>query len=258
MIERHVEIPTASGAMETFITHPVENSPFPPVILYMDVWGLREELFDIARRIATVGYCCMVPDLYYRQGRVRHEYRDERGRMISMELLDEERKEIVRKPMRALTDAMVVDDTRALLAFIDRDEAAGSGHIGVIGYCMGGRHVFRVAGEFPHRIRASASLHGTRLVTDGADSPHLSAMKAMGELYCGFAEKDPYAPLSTVNTLAECFANANVEYRYELHRGAEHGYALPDRDIYDKQATNRDWELIFAMFHRQIPPYSAG
>ena len=33
---------------------------------------------------------------------------------------------------------------------------------------------------------------------------------------------------------------------------AEHGYALPERDIHDKMAANRDWELIFAMFRRQI------
>ena len=39
---------------------------------------------DVARRVATVGYYCMVPNLYYRQGRIRHEFRDERGRMISL------------------------------------------------------------------------------------------------------------------------------------------------------------------------------
>src|SRR4051794_15994398 len=33
----------------------------------------------------------------------------------------------------------------------------------------------------------------------------------------------------------------------------EHGYALPNRDIHDKHAANRDWELIFAMFRRQLP-----
>jgi hypothetical protein len=27
---------------------------------------------------------------------------------------------------------------------------------------------------------------------------------------------------------------------------------LPDRDVYDRQAANRDWEYIFAMFRRQL------
>ena len=69
--------------METFVTHPEEGGPFPAVVIYMDFWGLREELFDIARRVGMVGYYCMVPDLYYRQGRVRNEWRNEKNEMIS-------------------------------------------------------------------------------------------------------------------------------------------------------------------------------
>lgn len=45
-----------------------------------------------------------------------------------------------------------------------------------------------------------------------------------------------------------------VAYSSCLHDGTRHGYALADRNIYDKQATERDWERIFAMFHRQISP----
>ena len=56
MKEKIVEIETPDGLMETFITHPEQGGPFPPVIIFMDVWGIREQLFDIARRIGTVGY----------------------------------------------------------------------------------------------------------------------------------------------------------------------------------------------------------
>jgi hypothetical protein len=74
MHDKSVEIPTRDGRMETFIIHPEQDGPFPAVVVYMDFWGMREELFDIARRIATVGYYCLVPDLYYRQGKVRTEF----------------------------------------------------------------------------------------------------------------------------------------------------------------------------------------
>ena len=74
MRERTISVPTEDGQMETFITHPQEDGPFPAVVLYMDFWGVREELFDIARRVGTVGYYCMVPDFYYREGRVRHAW----------------------------------------------------------------------------------------------------------------------------------------------------------------------------------------
>jgi carboxymethylenebutenolidase len=251
--ERVVEIETPSGRMETFVTYPEHDGPFPAVIVYMDIWGVREELFEIARRVGTVGYYCMVPDFYYRQGRVRHEFRDEQNRMISLHALDEERKERVIAPGRRLSNQMVIDDTGAILEFLRRGEPVRAGGIGAIGYCMGGRHVLCVAGQYPEQIRASASLHGTSLISDAADSPHRAAKRLRGELYCGFAETDPYAPLPMVKELEELLRPCPVAYRYAIHPGAVHGYALPNRDIFHPQAAARDWEMIFAMFHRQIP-----
>jgi hypothetical protein len=58
-----------------------------------------------------------------------------------------------------------------------------------------------------------------------------------------------------VRELEEILKPCPVRYQFTVHPGAEHGYSLPDRDVHDKRATARDWELIFAMFHRQIPAY---
>ena len=69
MKDRFIDIETPSGRMETFVTHPEHGGPFPAVIIYMDIWGVREELFEIARRVGTVGYYCLVPDFYYRGAR---------------------------------------------------------------------------------------------------------------------------------------------------------------------------------------------
>ena len=96
-------------------------------------------------------------------------------------------------------------------------------------------------------------MHGTRLVTDKPDSPHRLIDRMRGEIYCGFAEHDELAPPSTIETLAKLFkGRSNVRYNAIVHPHTEHGYALPDRDIFDKPAANRDWENIFAMFKRQL------
>ena len=150
MEERLIEIPMASGAMDIFIVHPSHPATYPAVIIYMDVWGLREELFDIARRVATVGYYCAVPNFYYRQGKIRHEFRNERNQMITLDRLDEKTRNRVLAPLQQLTDSMVIEDTGALLEFIDADPAARNGApLRCIGYCMGGRHAFRVIGHYP-------------------------------------------------------------------------------------------------------------
>jgi carboxymethylenebutenolidase len=113
---------------------------------------VREELSDIAHRVGTVGYYCMVPDFYYRQGRVRNEWRNENNEMISMHRLDPERQREVVAPLQQLSNAMVIEDAGALLRFIDGRERVRPGAIGSIGYCMGWRHVLCVAGPSPSAL----------------------------------------------------------------------------------------------------------
>ncbi len=254
MRERIVNVTTSDGQMETFITHPEQDSPFAAIVLYMDVWGIREELYDIARRIATVGYCCIVPDFYYRQGRVRHAFHDGNNRMISLAKLSVSDRETVTASGAKLSDTMVVADTGALLRFLDGESVVKPGAMGSIGYCMGGRHVMSVAAAYPNRFVASAGLHPTSLISDRPDSPHKFADRLRGEFYCGFAETDHYAPLPMIQELGELLRGCPVRYHHEIHGGAVHGYALPDRDIHHKSGANRDWELIFAMYRRQLGP----
>ena len=253
MIEREVEVPTADGRMDAFVTHPEEGGPFPVVLVLMDIWGLREELYDIARRVATVGYCCVLPNFWYRRGKVRYEFRDENGRMRSLLTLPQAVQDEIRDNGRQVTDRMAMADIGAVLKFLDGEPMARPGPKGAFGYCLGGRYSLAAAAEYPDELRACASMHGTSLVTDAPDAPYRSVGKMRGEIYCGFAEHDPWAPPSTVETLNKLFKDAtNVRYRSIVHAGTEHGYALPDRDIFDKPAANRDWENIFAMFRRQL------
>ena len=67
MIEATVDITTADGSMETFICRPERGGPYPAVCFLMDAHGIREELRDMARRLATVGYYVLLPNLYYRR-----------------------------------------------------------------------------------------------------------------------------------------------------------------------------------------------
>ena len=255
MRERLAGIKTADGTMETFITHPEEGGPFPAVVLYMDIWGVREELYDVARRIGTVGYCVLVPDLYYRWGKVRFDFRNEKGQALSGFNLDAATRKRVEQQWQMLSNRMAMDDTAALLEFI-KGEPVRPGGMGSIGYCMGGRHVLCAAGEFPEHFVAGAALHGTRMLGDTphGPAPLRLAGRFRGELYCGFAEQDRHMTVEQIGEMADLLKPHKVKYRYVVHPGAIHGYSLPDRDVYDKAAAERDWEHIFAMFHRQIPP----
>lgn len=65
MIEKHLDIATPDGAMNTFVVHPEEEGPHPVVLFYMDAPGKREELHDMARRIQCETYvACAETDIW--------------------------------------------------------------------------------------------------------------------------------------------------------------------------------------------------
>jgi carboxymethylenebutenolidase len=252
MAGRIVDIPTPRGAIDAYAAHPDDGKSHPLVILFMDIWGLREELFGIARRVATEGYYCLVPNLFYREGKFHFEPRNAEGRMVSFDTLPQDTQVDMRARAERLDRQTLRADAASILDFCRgepvRDSAAGS-----IGFCMGGRETFFAAQEFPERFRATASLHGSRLVTAAADSPHMLAHKMRGEVYCGFAEFDRGATPEIVQQIARSLQGiAGLSFSMRMHRGAHHGYALPDRDVYDHAAAEQDWADIFAMLRRQL------
>jgi len=252
MIGKAVEIPTPDGTMDGYAAHPDGAGRFALVVLFMDIWGLREELFAIARRVAGHGYYCVVPNLFYREGKIRYERRNADGKMVSYNTLPVALQEEMLGHALALTRQTTRTDTAAILDFC-RGEPVIDGTAGSVGFCLGGNKVFLAAQEFPQRFRATASLHGTRLVTDAADSPHRLVHRMRGEVYCGYGERDRFAAPEIRAALEQAFAAcADVTYRSNLHAGVDHGYALPDRDVYDGSAAETDWREIFAMFERQL------
>ena len=165
MIEEILDIATADGSMETFLCRPERGGPHPAVIFQMDAPGIREELYDMARRLATVGYFVLLPNLYYRAGR---------DAKYGPDVLEHGSAEHAR--MRAVRTRMtippVMADVAAMLAFIDGHPAAKKGPVGTHGYCMSGPYALAAAARFPDRIAAAASFYGTWLVSDAVESPH--------------------------------------------------------------------------------------
>ncbi|MBS0518797.1 MAG: dienelactone hydrolase family protein [Proteobacteria bacterium] len=247
MQERVVDIATADGAMNSYIFHPDHGGPFPVVIFYMDSLGVREELADMCRRLATVGYYVIMPNLYYRMA--RHVDLDA-NRIHDPAYADS--LAYMWKLNRSLSNTMVVDDTAKILEFLAGEKVARKGKLGVVGYCMSGRFVFRVAGAFPDRVGASASVYGARLITDQPDSAHLLADKIKGEMYFACAEHDDYAPPETVEQLRGILTRAKINASIEIYPRAEHGFAFPTRHLYHKASSERHWERLFRLFQRNL------
>ena len=245
MIDETVSITTADGEMESYVFRPDDTGTYPAVILYMDAPGIREELFDFCRRIAKEGYCVLLPDMYYRLGKLRFDFREIADEASST------RKEMF-AAMGSLTNQLVMEDTEAMLAFLKGDSRVADGAMGCIGYCMSGQYVVSAAGTYPERFGAAASLYGVGIVTDRDDSPHLLAEKMKAELYFGFAETDPYVPDKVITDLKAALDAQGVSYRLDVWPGTEHGFCFPARGMYKKEAAESVWELVFGLFERRL------
>ena len=244
MIERQIEIATKAGRMNTFICHPQRPGPHPVVLFFMDAPGIREELRDMARRLATVGYYVMLPNMYYR------ENVETVGSLVGDAAVETRKRMFVL--MDSLNIPLVMDDTDALVAFANADPAASKGPMGTVGYCMSGRYALGAASRYPDRIKAAASIYGTRLVTDEPDSPHLTAAKARAQIYVAFAETDHYVPMEMAQAFTQAMHASGVAADVELYKGTEHGFAFPQRPAYDKTAAERHWECLFDLFGRTL------
>jgi carboxymethylenebutenolidase len=248
MIEQHIDIATADGAMNSFVVHPEEGGPFPVVLFYMDAPGKREELHDMARRFAAVGYCVVLPNLYYRNS--RDFWLKERTAPAMAEMF---------KLMDTLDAATTACDTRALLAFVDALPQADATRIGAVGYCMSGPFVMWAAVAFPDRFRSIASIHGANMATDQPDSPHKVVPGIRCESYYACAETDKWAPPAAIEQLQAALQatlpQGGPPHRVEWYPGVEHGFVFPLRaGVYNQPAAERHWERMFSLFARTLSP----
>ena len=245
MIEEVLDIKMTDGEMETFVCRPDRGGPSPAIFMLMDAPGIREELYQMTRRLASVGYYVLLPNLYYRAGK---------DTKYGPDVLEKGSAENTR--MRAVRTKMtippVMQDFADMLAYVDTQEEVKPGPVGTHGYCLSGPFSLAAATRFPDRVAAAASFYGTWLVSDAEESPHLNLGKAKGELYISFAEHDELAPQKMVAEFKNLFDTSGAKGELEIQPGVHHGFAFPERWCYDLPAAERHWERLVALYRRNL------
>lgn len=241
-----VDITTVDGVADAYLVRPDEEGSFPGVLLYMDAFGLRPRLAEMAARIAAQGYVVLVPNLLYRGGPAP---------LVDLAGLaePERRNEIIGQLMprvMALNTESITSDTAAYLDALAGQDGVAAGPVAVVGYCMGGTNALRAIEAFPDRIAAVASFHGGRLATDAPDSPHLRVGQITGELYFGHADQDHSMTADQIKTLEAALDEAGVTYRSEVYAGAPHGFTMSDTPAYQEAGERRHWTNLFALLER--------
>lgn len=234
-------IDTPDGPMDVFLAYPRTTETAPCAILYMDIFGLREELFDLARGFAAAGVAAAVPDLFHRRDVSRFEPANGH---------DEAPDPAAVEAGAQTTLEMSVADTKVVIDWLERNnQVARTNVYFVVGYCMGGRHALAAAAAMPGKIVGGMSVHGGRLVSDDTDSPHLLVADLRVPFHFACAHNDPVCPAQHIATLRKAaeLSDANVTLE-EID--AAHGWTFPQRWSFDPVAAKKTQDKAVAMIGR--------
>ena len=247
MIQHRVDLRTDEGTLDAYLFRPDGAGPFdtaqggswPPVIVYMDAFGIRPQLGEMAQRLASHGYVVALPNLYHRTPFAPFDPKQvavegpERARFKGM--------------VSSINGPMVMRDTAAVLAHLDSLPSVRASKLGALGYCMGGGYALAAAGTFPDRVAVAASFHGGSLATDKPDSPHLLVRHMRARVYVGAAGIDPTFPDEQRQRLETALAEAGVAHTIETYENAKHGFAVNGHLVYDREASERHWERLLQL-----------
>jgi len=250
VMETDVQVPTASGVCDAALIHPQGRGRWPGVILFVDAFGLRPAMRDMAKRLAAGGFTVLVPNPYYRSTKAPgidpgFDFTNaaDRAKLDALRAL--------------LTSDAVMQDAAAYVKFLDSQTSVDKkAKMGVFGYCMGGPMTLQAAAAVPARIGAGASFHGGGLVTDKPDSPHLLVSKIKAQYYFGIAANDDQRQPDAKTKLDAAFHAANLPAKIEVYEGTLHGWCVKDmplqagKPIYNEALAERAWNELVGLYKR--------
>jgi carboxymethylenebutenolidase len=246
VVEKDVNVPMASGVSDSALFYPEGKGPWPAILVWTDILGLRPVFREMGRRLAAEGYVVLVPNPFYRSakapvvdGSFDFSKPEDRAKVM---------------PMAAALNADTnISDAKAYTSFLDQQpQTDKSKKMGVQGYCMGGPPTFRTAATVSSRIGAAATFHGGGLVTDKPDSPHLLIPQMKAEVLCCVADNDDKRDPTAKDKLKEAFAAAHLKATVEVFEGCSHGWTVRGSQVYNEAGAERAWSELTQLYKRNL------
>lgn len=237
METRTVQLATPDGPMDLYEARP-DGSPTRAVIVIQEAFGVNDHIQDVTRRFADAGYLAVAPSLFHRAGGGTASY-DDFSKVLPL--------------FEGLSDAGILADVDAA-----RDHVHGTGitdaHIGIVGFCMGGRVTFLVALE--RALGAAVGFYGGGLVT--ARFPQFPALvertPSLQTPWLGlFGDLDGSIPVEDVEALRDALdSQAPVAHQVVRYADADHGFHCDVRPSFHPEAAADAWRRTLAWFDEAL------
>lgn len=209
------------------------------VLMLHDGLGMRPAMHEVAASIAAAGYHVAMPDLFYRMA--PYDAPDPKQLFSDQAALA-----AWWAKAHSNTAERIFSDLPVYLANL-REHA--SGPFGATGYCMGGRIALTAAALHPEDLVAVAAYHPGRLVTDGAESPHLLLGAIRAAVYIGAATADATFSLEHQQIVKDALAGKDLTF--EVYP-AKHGWVPTDTPVHDAECAKRHLASLLELLGRRL------
>lgn len=221
-----VQIPNGPEALGGFLASPEKPGRHPGLIVVHEWWGLTEWVKDETRKLADQGYVALAVDLY--RGKVTND--------------PEEAHEL----MRGLPQDRAISDLKAAFNYLNSRKDVEQGHVGSIGWCMGGGFSLELAIHEP-RLAACVVNYGA-LPTDPAELQQIAApvLGNFGALDRGITPDD-------VNAFKKTMTGLDKQVDVKIYDGAGHAFEnSTNATAYRPEAAADAWARNLAFLNKSL------
>jgi carboxymethylenebutenolidase len=237
LVAGEIKIPVPDGEMPGYRTMPDKGGPFPVVLVVQEIFGVHEHIKDICRRFAKLGYLAVASELYARQGDV--------SKIADIN-------EIITKVVSRVSDAQVMADLDAAVAWAQKSGKGNTAKLGITGFCWGGRIVWLYAAHNP-KLKAGAAWYG-RLVGQTNELQPKNPIDLVTELKAPvlglYGGKDQGIPVDTVERMRQALKAAHNPSEIIVYPDAPHGFHADYRPSYRPEAAKDGWKRLQEWFKK--------
>jgi len=233
-----------NGNMRVYVAKPDRPGKFPLVLIGMEIYGVNDNIKDVANRVAGLGYVAVAMDFYHRTSP---------GVVFS----SAEREKALELVFQLRRDEVIYDIRTAIDFFKKRNEITEK--VGFLGISIGGHLAYLAAARLP--ITATVVLYGTLLtnpdVTLGQPEPTVQLTaeiaKRNGKILFFVGSLDHMVTPDQVEHIRAELEETNTVHEVIVYPGAKHRFfndSLPE--FYDRAASNDAWSKIVRFFNREL------
>ncbi|MFG2720412.1 dienelactone hydrolase family protein [Streptomyces sp. NPDC048416] len=234
--------------MSAYLARPAGSGEHPAVLVCAELWGVTDDVRDVVRQVAALGYVAIAPNLYHRSG-------PETATGLAESAANRERAFGL---LGRLTRDGVETDLRAALDFV-RDHAHAAHRTGVLGFSLGGHIAYFAASRLD--LAAAAIFYPGWLPTTGTalsrPEPLLEvATKGIADhdvnMLMFFAELDHVIDENQRRQIGEALTSAGARHEEIVYPGAQHAFFFPGREPYDEAASRDSWSRVRDLFASEL------